>query len=131
MFTMYRIKHALGKADAFIRLPDEKGYVPIWFEWLDCIKLLCIIDRRATVKMSEAVDDMYAFTHLTDSVLQIIKLYPEEALHLLVKDIANVEEREVNVYVFRTNILAHDLMMRNSNPYSLPYKAAMLYSDVG
>ena len=49
------------------------------------------------MKMSEAVDDMYAFTHLTDSVLQIIKLYPEEALHLLVKDSATVEEHDVNV----------------------------------
>ena len=73
------------------------------------------------MKMSEAVDDMYAFTHLTDSVLQIIKLYPEEALYLLVKDIDDVEEREVNVYVLC--ILAHDSMMTSSNPHSLTYIA--------
>ena len=36
--------------------------------------------------MSEAVDDMYAYTHLTDSVLQTIKLYPEELLDLLPKN---------------------------------------------
>lgn len=49
----------------------------------------------ATVKMSEAVDNMYAYTHLTDSVLQLIKLYPQEAMDLLVKDITNAEERAV------------------------------------
>ena len=38
VFTLYRIKHALGEADAFIRLPDEEGYVPIGFfkmTWFD------------------------------------------------------------------------------------------------
>ena len=71
------------------------------------------------MKMSEAVDDMYAFTHLTDSVLQIIKLHQEETLHLLVKDIDDVEKREVNVQVLCTNILAHDSLMTSSNSHSL------------
>ena len=115
VFMMYRIKHALGEADAFIRLPGEMGYVLISFKCLDCISLLYILDRRATVKMSEAVDDMYAFTHLTDSVLQIIKLYPEEVLYLLVKDIDDVQQREVKCVC--TNVLVYDLMMTSSIPH--------------
>ena len=79
--------------------------------------------------MSEAADDMHAFTHLTDSVLQIIKLYPEEALCLLVKD-TDVEQPEVNVHMLCTNILAHDLMMASSNPCTFTNLHSTNCSDV-
>ena len=57
------------KAHDFIKIPGENKLV------IDCTECLSLyLVSSIPKKMSETIDDMFAFTLLTDSVLQLIKV---------------------------------------------------------
>ena len=71
-----RMSEALKEADEHIELPGNNGR----YANIPAIRILSITDFYSKVKISEAIDDVCAYTHLTDGIFWYIKFSREPCL---------------------------------------------------